>query len=167
MAPFVAMERERGSLIAALEEREAERRATEQPRRAIFTTLKSGLGTLTEVLTSALPQGVLQLGRKVRCVQRTDPVTQDGWIVRHGAWDADQTHQAGQAEYFDEVILATPGHVTAELLKPIDRSLSRLLPIEASSAVLVALAWKNEDLSLPRGFGFLVPPPHSGAALAG
>ncbi len=157
MAPFVAMERERGSLIAALEEREAERWATGRPAQAIFTTLQTGLGTLTEVLTNALPDDVLQLGRKVQSVRRANTADRTGWIVRHGPSGKGTRQQTRNEDRFDDVVLATPGHVTAELLNPIDRGLSQLLPTEASSAILVALAWTNLELPLPPGFGFLVP----------
>lgn len=83
MAPFVAMERERGSLIAALEEREMERRAMGLPAKAIFTTLRSGLSRLTDSLAEALPAGVLQTERRVTGVRRSDAETHTGWTVRH------------------------------------------------------------------------------------
>ncbi len=162
MAPFVAMERERGSLIAALEEREAERRAAGRPVQAIFTTLRSGLGTLTDALAEQLPAEVLQLERQVVSVRRAEPATHTGWTVRHSDGSGRTYRGAAKEERFDELILATPAHVTAELLKPIDRDLARLLPIESSSAILVALAWADTALALPEGFGFLVPPPRQG-----
>ena len=162
MGPFVAMERERGSLIAALEEREAERSATGRAPQAIFTTLQSGLGTMTDTITRQLPRAVLQLGRKVQSIRRADTARHAGWIVRHGSTANRKRQHAAQEDRFDTLILATPGHVTAELLKPIDRALSQLLPAEASSAILVALAWTCSELSLPPGFGFLVPPPRLG-----
>ncbi len=157
MAPFVAMERERGSLIAAMEEREAERRTTGLPASAIFTTLRSGLSTLTDSLAEALPSGVVQLGRRVVSVRRSDAVTHTGWTVRHLRASGKTATNAAEENHFEELILATPGHVTAELLHPINHDLSRLLPTEASSALLVALGWKDTVLDLPEGFGFLVP----------
>ncbi len=171
MAPFVAMERERGSLIAALEEREAERRATGQPGQPIFTSLRPGLGTLTDRLTAQLPPGVLHLGRQVVSLRRADPERHTGWLVQHRAHKAvdNEPHSAGNVprgatreETFDEIILATPSPLTAELLKPIDRGLAHLLPLEASSAIMVALAWTGATLHMPQGFGFLVPPPRDG-----
>ena len=157
MAPFVAMERERGSLIAALEERDAERRATGQPAKAIFTTLRPGLSTLTDGLAAALPRGVLRPGRQVVHVRRSDLATHTGWTVRHKATSEAGVTSVAVEDEFDELVLATPGHVTAELLRPIDRELSRLLPTEASSAILVALGWTEAPIDLPEGFGFLVP----------
>ena len=157
MAPFVAMERERGSLIAALEEREAERYAMGRPSQAMFTTMQSGLGTLTEALTHELPKEVLQLGRKVQSVCRADTASHTGWIVRHAAMAKRERQQTAQEDHFDDLIVATPTHVAAELLRPIDHAFSQLLPTEASSAILVALAWTDSEISLPPGFGFLVP----------
>ena len=57
MAPFVAMEREHGSLIAGLQARKAADKAS------IFTTLKSGLGTLIDRMVAAIPRGVDSSGR--------------------------------------------------------------------------------------------------------
>ena len=168
MSPFVAMERERGSLIAALEEREGLRRAAGRPAQAIFTTLRSGLDTLTETLTAQLPPGVLRLKQRVASLRRADAVSQAGWLLRSRTVETALREPRGMAreEHFDTVILATPAYAMAELLKPIDRDLSRLLPEEASSAILVALAWKGKSLQLPPGFGFLVPPPRDGELAA-
>lgn len=162
MAPFVAMERERGSLIAALEQRDEERRVTGKPAQAIFTTLRSGLGTLTDAMVRQLPEECLRLRRKVLGIRRADMSTQMGWLVRHNVTEGRSFPGAAEEERFDHVILATPGHVTVELLGPIDRELARLLPTEASSAILVALAWTGAMFPVPQGFGFLVPPPRRG-----
>jgi protoporphyrinogen/coproporphyrinogen III oxidase len=65
---------------------------------------------------------------------------------------------ASAADCFDAVVLATPPHVTRALLP---ERLSRLLPQEASSAIVVALAFdagQAARLRIPRGFGFVVPP---------
>ena len=174
MAPFVAMEREHGSLIAALDERERERQTTGQPLQPIFTTLGSGLGTLTDALTAQLPPDTLRLHTRVHTLRRADPRHHAGWLVRSEPTPK-SPRQPTHEEPFDEVILATPGHTTAEFLHPFDPRAARLLPTDASSAVLVALAWPDPALSpndaagtghasltLPQGFGFLVPQPASG-----
>ena len=164
MAPFVAMEHERGSLIAALEEREGLRCATGRPVQAIFTTLRSGLGTLTDTLTAQLPPGTLRLGERVVSLCHDTTTTLPAWTVRSRSAGEGFSEPSGTAfeERFDKVILATPSHAMAELLQSIDCDLSRLLPVEASSAILVALAWTETTLKLPQGFGFLVPPPREG-----
>ena len=165
MAPFVSMERERGSLILALEEREAERRASGRSALPIFTTLRSGLETLTAKLTEQLPPGVLKPHRDVQSMRRLDASSHRGWIVRHRPASGQKHDSSVQEDTFDELILACPGHVMARLLEPIDRTTSRLLPLEASSAILVAFAWSKADFSLPPGFGFLVPVPSPGLPL--
>ncbi len=164
MAPFVAMERERGSLIAALEEREGLRHAAGQPVQAIFTTLRSGLGLLTDTLAEQLPPGVLQLGQRVLSLHRSDAAGHPGWIVSSSSAGSQvrKPHSPALDECFDEVVLATPSQAMAELLEPVDRDLSRLLPVAASSAILVALAWTKTTMNLPQGFGFLVPPSRTG-----
>ncbi len=164
MAPFVSMERERGSVILALEEREAERRATGRPVQPIFTSLRRGVETLTESLTEQLPPSILQLNREVQSLRRLDADAHKGWTVRHRPTGGEGRDSGAQEVAYDDVILACPGHVMASLLEPIDRTMSRLLPVEASSAILVAFAWSKADLPLPPGFGFLVPAPLPGVA---
>ena len=59
MPQFVAMEREHGSLIAALQAKSAA--STGQPAQPIFTSLRSGMGSLTDALVSRLPNERLHL----------------------------------------------------------------------------------------------------------
>jgi protoporphyrinogen/coproporphyrinogen III oxidase len=138
MPAFVRMEAEEGSLIQALQ-----RRAT-QPSQAIFTSLAGGLGTLVDRMVAMLPPGSIHLLRPVQRIER-----------EHACWRLTTT---AATDCFDAVVLATPPHVTRALLP--DR-LSRLLPQEASSAIVVALAFdagQAARLRIPRGFGFIVPP---------
>jgi oxygen-dependent protoporphyrinogen oxidase len=65
-----------------------------------------------------------------------------------------------QNEEFDAVIVATPAHITRELLKPLDAVAAGLLPEEASSSAIVALGF-TEEIALPAGFGFLAPAANS------
>ena len=60
------------------------------------------------------------------------------------------------------MVLATPPHVTRALLQPLDHGarMAGLLPQQATSAIVVALAFAPEQaarLRIPRGFGFVVP----------
>ena len=157
MAPFVAMEREHGSLIAALGEREAERRAASLPHRSIFTTLRSGLGTLVNALTATLPAQSLHLGSRVLRLTRE----QNAWVVHalksHGP-TAGSGRRTTTPERFDHVVLALPAHGTAQLLRSVDRTLAGLFPTHSSSAVLVAFGWSETTTAPPPGFGLLVPP---------
>ncbi len=59
MAPFVAMEREHGSLIQALRLKTSGRKP-----QSIFTTIRSGLGTLIDRMVAAIPQRWVRLGTK-------------------------------------------------------------------------------------------------------
>lgn len=144
MPAFVKMESEHGSLIAALQKRQNPK-AESAP---VFTTLKSGLQTLVERMQAALPLKTVRFGHAVSAVHRHD----SQWQVEAG----------GAREGFDELIVATPAHVTRELLRPIHQDFATLLEMEASSAIVVALAFpvkESQRLKIPRGFGYLVPPP--------
>jgi oxygen-dependent protoporphyrinogen oxidase len=77
-----------------------------------------------------------------------------------GAW---RISTADGSAKFDAVVLATPPHVTGPLLRQLNQQGSRiaeLLPQQATSAIVVALAFAPEQaarLRIPRGFGFVVP----------
>src|SRR5579875_244273 len=144
MAPFVKMEQEHGSLITALRAREPK---PGHAAASIFASLRSGLGTLVEKMAQALPPGTARLETPVRSL------TREG-----GQW---RVATAREASLFDVVLLAAPAHVTRELLAPLDGEAASLLPAEASSAIVVALAYDGEaarQMRIPRGFGYLVPP---------
>lgn len=141
MAPFVAMEREHGSLIAAMQARAA---ASDNKPAAIFTTLQTGLGTLVDSMTAAIPNDWIRLGTKVRSISRN-----------HDRWEL---NTSTAQETFDALMMAAPAHVARELLLPIDRHAAELMQMDASSAVVVAFGFANATtLRPPPGFGFLVP----------
>jgi protoporphyrinogen/coproporphyrinogen III oxidase len=138
MAPFVAMEREHGSLIAALQARNSSNVA------AVFTTLRSGLGTLVDRMIAAIPEEWIRLGADVEFVSYGD----EGWLV-----GTEKT-----VDQFDAVLMAAPVDVARSLLKPVDARAAELMEMEASSAVVVAFGFPDATkFSLPPGFGFLVP----------
>jgi oxygen-dependent protoporphyrinogen oxidase len=142
MPAFVKMEREHGSLIAALQ---AQAHASENG--AIFTTLRHGLQTLVERILASLPPASVRLGTQVVQLSRKDP-----------RW---QLSTATGVDIFDTVIIATPSHVTRALLGPLDPAFDSFLAMDASSAIVIALAFAPEaakSLRIPHGFGFLVPP---------
>jgi oxygen-dependent protoporphyrinogen oxidase len=141
MAPFVAMERTHGSLIDAVQAR------SKASASAVFTTLRTGLGTLIDTMGAAIPAGSIRLNTAVLSLARTG----DGWLVRTAATE----------DFFDAILLATPVDVAERLLRPLNRRAAELMQMEASSAVVVAFGF-NETFALPQGFGFLVPPPTSG-----
>jgi protoporphyrinogen/coproporphyrinogen III oxidase len=139
MAPFVAMEREYGSLITALQAK------TTSTSTSTFTTLRSGLGTLVDRMIAAIPTDWIRLGAAVRFVS----CGEEGWLVG----------TAKEVERFDAVMMAAPTHVARSLLAPVDAGAAELMKMEASSAVVVGFGFPDAaNLSLPPGFGFLVPP---------
>jgi oxygen-dependent protoporphyrinogen oxidase len=147
------MERKHGSLIEALS-----RTSNHEPRTTpIFTTLRSGLGTLVDRLTAAIPPHWLRLNTTVTAIHPSDngadapPWTLHSRTGRHFASDT-----------FDAVFLATPLNAARQLLAPLDATAAELLPTESSSAVLVAFCYADASrVPLPPGFGFLVPPNHA------
>ncbi len=154
MPAFVAMEREHGSLITALQ------RGTNNGQRStpIFTTLRSGLGTLIERLIAAIPPHWFRLNTTVTALQgsRLDPkITSDSppWTI------LTKTGKHHGSDTFDDLFLATSLDAIRALLAPLDGAAAQLLPTESSSAVLVAFCYADVSrVPLPSGFGFLVPP---------
>lgn len=157
MPAFVRMERDHGSLILALQSRAGE------SGRSVFTTLRSGLATLIDRMAATLPAGCVRLAEEVIALTPSaGPPSERKWRIR--TRDAE--------ENFDAVIVATPAHITLLLLRGVDERLSpndrfdNLLAMDATSAIVVALAFPPEQaraLSIPRGFGYLVPQERGGS----
>jgi oxygen-dependent protoporphyrinogen oxidase len=149
MGRFVAMEREHGSLIVALQSRLSANGKSEP----IFTTLRSGLGTLIDRIVASIPQHWIRLGSEVTSLSR-----------ENGSWFI--TTAAG-TEHFDALLMAAPPHIARSLLAPIDKRASELIKMDASSAVVVGFGFNDASgISLPPGFGFLVPPESNSMLLA-
>jgi oxygen-dependent protoporphyrinogen oxidase len=142
MPAFVKMEREHGSLITALQ-----RNARSSAGASVFTTLKSGLQTLIDRMVAALPVSCAEFGNAaIRLSQKSG-----------GKW---QVQSSFGIEEFDAVVVATPADVTRMLLAPLDPAFDELLTMDASSAIVIALAFDPEiaqRIHVPPGFGFLVP----------
>jgi oxygen-dependent protoporphyrinogen oxidase len=142
MAPLVKMEREYGSLILALQNRlDFEK---DQP---VFTTLRGGLQSLVERISQILAPGSVRLNETVLSVKSVT----DGWEVATASTRAS----------FDQVVLATPAHVTRQLVSTWSADLDKLLDFESTSSVVAALAFDPARAAYweaPTGFGFLVSP---------
>ena len=148
MAPFVEMERERGSLVAALQSRAVGARTA-----SVFTTLRSGMGTLTDRMIATIPEDWIRLAAEVRFLSYGD----EGWLVG----------TARGVERFDAVMMAAPVDVARSLLEPVDEHAARLMEMEASSAVVVGFGFADaQKFPVPPGFGFLVPPESNSLLLA-
>jgi oxygen-dependent protoporphyrinogen oxidase len=151
MPAFVAMERERGSLVLALQERYAARGSG--PRQPIFTSLRNGLGSLVDALVATLPPERLHLKQPALSLKRQGK----RWLLRTTAF-ASEGRTAKR--HLHHVFLAAPVDAARGLLQPLDAQAAALVPTDASSAVLAAFCWPEEvaaTFSVPQGFGFLVP----------
>lgn len=141
MAPFVAMEQEHGSLISAMQTRIAAKKSNDT---AIFTTLRSGLGTLIDRMVAAIPTNWIRLGATVNSISRNG----ESWTIKTSRTE----------ETFDELVIAAPAQIARQLMQPIDSASAKLIEIDASSAVVVAFGFPDAtEFSVPPGFGFLVP----------
>jgi oxygen-dependent protoporphyrinogen oxidase len=139
MAPFVAMEQEYGSLITALQSR-----VSASIGGAVFTTLRSGMGTLVDRMIAAIPEDWVRLGAEVRFVSYGE----EGWLVG----------TPRGVERFDAVMMAAPVDVARTLLAPVDEKAAQSMKMEASSAVVVGFGFSDAaKFLIPPGFGFLVP----------
>ena len=148
MAPFVAMEQKYGSLIAGLQAR-----ARVEKKTPIFTTLRSGLGTLIDRMVAAIPQEWIHLGTEVTSLEREG----ERWLVRTTTGE----------QRFDAVMMAAPVDVACELIEQVDARAAELMRTDASSAVVVGFGFDDgARVDLPQGFGFLVPPGSNSLLLA-
>ena len=148
MPAFVRMEAEYGSLIQAVQQRP-------QPSSgAIFTTLAGGLETLIDRMALRLPAGAVRLRQPVQGIEAAG----SGWRIKTAGGTG-----RFEEDLFDAVVVSTPPHVTRDLLQPLKHHGDRvagLLPQDATSAIVVALAFAPEQaarMRIPRGFGFVVP----------
>ena len=166
MPQFVAMEREYGSLVAALQAKALARGA--KPPQPIFTSLKGGMGSLVEALVAQLPT------ERVHRNETAYDIDQDvvEWYVDFMAPEKRTLWRrlTSVIPYWDHLVLATPLETTRRLLHELDPhgtalmrsdfSFLSLAPREASSAILTAFTWPADlaqTFTVPAGFGFLVP----------
>jgi oxygen-dependent protoporphyrinogen oxidase len=140
MPAFVKLEREHGSLIAALQQNHKDKAGS------MFTSLKNGLETLIERMAEKLPSTAVRLNHAVHTLAQ-----------KSGTWSVEAAEFTGS---FDAAILATPAHVTRRLLSPVHTGFEPLLDMDATSAIVIALAFsphRAKNLRIPDGFGYLLP----------
>lgn len=150
---YILLEREQGSLILGLQHLQQHRLQAGKPVESVFTTLANGLGGLIYGMEKRIPSACIRRQTAVQSIEQAN----DGWLVRsqeRGSTAATTTEQ------FDALLIATPAQQTKQLLAPIQERIPQLLPEQASSAIVVALAFSADHataMRIPRGFGFLVP----------
>jgi protoporphyrinogen/coproporphyrinogen III oxidase len=163
MPTFVAMEREHGSLIAAVQARIKSR--GDKPSQPIFTSLRDGVGSLVEALIAKLPPQRLLLNRSALSLKRERGL----WCLRTSTPMAKGV--VGKSKrHFHHVFIAAPADTARTLLEPLDPQTSTLIPQQSSSAVLATFAWPADaakTFTIPAGFGFLVPQPDTNAGNPG
>ncbi|WP_415949043.1 protoporphyrinogen oxidase [Streptomyces sp. KLOTTS4A1] len=169
--------RSRGSLldaVRALQERAAAR-ADDSP---VFMGIAGGVGQLPAAVAESVRErgGRILLGTPVSGLARKE----NGWIVRTGrepgrgpgresvqataqatAHATARTAQVTAPEplYADAVVLALPAPQAARLLDPVAASAAaELRAVEYASMALTTLVYRRQEIELPAGSGFLVPP---------
>jgi protoporphyrinogen/coproporphyrinogen III oxidase len=159
---FREMERKHGSLIRAMRSQMKAQRAKGKhvdqsgARYSMFVTLEEGLSSLIDALATRLPEGTIKLGTAIEGVAQVA-----------GKWQVSMA--GGQGESFDAVILATPSHVAATMVRPIDDRLSSdLASIEHEGTAIVTMAFEDSQVKHPmNGAGFVVPGIEGSPILAG
>ncbi len=144
---FWGFEKRSGSMILGsiphYRRRASERRAAGiTPRRGLWS-FHGGLGRLPQALASALGDAYVG-GHRVQAVSRRDGL----WVVR-----GEQGSLLARA-----LVLAVPPPDAAQLLPEGDAELAaELAAIPMAPVAVVHLGFRERQVAIPEGFGFLVP----------
>jgi protoporphyrinogen/coproporphyrinogen III oxidase len=138
---FTAAERQGGGVLRAV--------APPASGDGLFRALRSGMSELVEAIVHRLPAGSLLLETPAAGIRRQG----SGWLVGAGG---ERFEAAG-------LILATPAHVGATLLRTVDESAARVCgTVPYVSTATVALGWRRADVRHPlAGSGFVVARKHN------
>ena len=139
---LVEAERAHGSVIRGLR---ASRAQAPRPAGGLFRSLPGGIEELVTTLVATLPTAAVRPGARVLDLSGPTPYT-----VR----TADGAPLQARA-----VILATPAHATANIVRDLDTPLAaRCAEIRYMSTATVLLAYPRSSVRRPmRGSGFVVP----------
>ena len=145
--PFLqVMEKKYGSVLRGWKKARGGSKGKGKGGRSMFLTLRGGLLQLAEALEKAIGPGVVERGAQVVAV-----------LPQKGRYEV--MLDDGRSLTADDVVFATPAHVTAGLVEYIDTALAeRLRAIRYVTTATVSLGFREQDL--PRaldGFGFVVP----------
>jgi oxygen-dependent protoporphyrinogen oxidase len=147
MPRFLEIERSKRSLILGMWSNQRRAAAADHSgaRWSLFTSVDDGLQTLVDTLAQRLPDGTVRLRQAAASIEKTKI-----WHI---------TTSAGECFEADAVILATPAHHSARLLRSVDEALAREIEgVPYASSGIVTLAFDEQHLSQPLdGFGFVVP----------
>lgn len=144
MPRFLELERKYGSLTKALG---AAAKEQGSGSKATFCSLRGGLGSLVDRLASRLPEDSVRLESAVTRLE-VDPV--------HGGWHLEAGGRGLEAA---AVILASPAHVSANLLRERDDELAKQLELlpHAPCATINLVYPRSAVKGSLDGFGFFVP----------
>jgi oxygen-dependent protoporphyrinogen oxidase len=147
--PFLqVMEKKYGSVLRGWKKARggSKGKGKSQGGRSMFLTLRGGLLQLAESLEKAIGPGVVERGVQVAAV-----------LPKQGRYEV--VLEDGRSFTADDVVFATPAHVTAGLVEYIDTALAeQLRAIRYVTTATVSLGFREQDV--PRaldGFGFVVP----------
>jgi protoporphyrinogen/coproporphyrinogen III oxidase len=151
---FFELEQQHGSVVRGMMEakKTAAAASSGQGRRTMFVSLRNGLGDLVTALTHRLTeQGAeLRLGTRVEALR----------VRSHelGRWMYDLILHDGSARSAESVVLATPAHVSSDLLRPLSPIAGGVLDlIPYASTATIAMAFPRAMTSGIEGFGCIVP----------
>lgn len=149
LSQFREMEVKHGSLIRAMRHRMATARsapAQSGARYSMFVTPRAGLASIVRAIAGRLPQGVVRLNQPVERIERCD----NRWRVLAGT---------GMHEECDALIVATPAHVAARLLRPTAPELGAdLASIEHSGTAVLSVGYERQQIAHRLdGMGAVVP----------
>jgi len=144
------MEQAHGSLLLAMFRRKTRRKRVQAghgaKRGPMFLSLTGGVQRMTDALAARLEPQQIRLNSRVRSVTRDND--------RYRIEMAD-----GSFLHADNIVLATPAYVTAEIIESLDPLLAkRLRAIRYASTATVSLGFRRSELNCElQGLGFIVP----------
>jgi oxygen-dependent protoporphyrinogen oxidase len=146
---FVEMEAKHGSLIHAMKGAHGGGgKGGAKP--SMFTSLRTGLGTLVDRLTSSIGEDRIKTGARVA---RVSPLADDP----RGRFAVER--EGGDVSYADHVIMAVPAHAAQAALGAFGEPLSALLAtMQYVSTGVVMMAFARSDIHYPLdATGYIVP----------
>ena len=166
---FLELERTYGSIVFGLRKKRGAARSASGARYSLFVTLRGGMQTLADTLTSKLGPAVVRTNTKVVSISKSSspavtgrgsmdsPPEAGGNDVFHAPWQVRLVD--GQILPADAVCLALPSYASAELLRAVDSDLSGdLAEIGYAPAATINFALRETDMKRPlNGVGFVVP----------
>ncbi|MEN6451717.1 MAG: protoporphyrinogen oxidase [Thermoguttaceae bacterium] len=178
LSRFRQMEQDFGSLVRAMRHQMRNRpkgNSESGARYSMFVTLRNGLASLVDALAMRLPQGSVRLDTPVAGIKRDgeqwrvelaksevrNPKPENSDLGLRGSGSASSVAPLSPLPslLFDDLILATPSHVTAKLLEPLDQTLgAELASICHSGTAIVSLGYEAGQIGHPLdGMGMVVP----------